>query len=330
MRILISTPGRLKTVPMGGYCADALRALGHEVLLINSRGNFFDNFGDKVFSKPFAKEKKLANAHALRAIQKFKPDLFLAVFGFDISADTLKFLRAQKISTACWWLNDPFQFPRSLKNAALYDFYFTNAAGSVADYAAAGVKNVHFLPTACVPALHRSVPPLKKYSCDVCFAGDHSPLREELLLTLYKDCDLKILGPWAKKIAKNSPLRAHLINGFFTPAQMVQMFASSKITINIHTWHGRWDHGTNPRVFEAAGCGIFQLVDHRRELPELFEMGREMISYEKISDVLPLVKKYLADDASRQKIAQAAQARAHSQHTYVNRMKEMLEVVGKR
>lgn len=320
MKILLSAPLHLKTVPMGRYCAEVLRQMGHEVRVVNSLGGWADIAADKLFSK----RKRFANAYTRGEIERFAPELFLAVFGFDVDRQTLDFLRAKKIVCACWWLNDPFQLQRSLGNAAHYDFYFTNAIGSVEDYRAAGVKNAFFLPTACMPQVHARVPAADKYRCDVCFAGDWSPLREQLMLSLYKDCDLKIFGPWRKKLPKDSPLHKHLTNGFFTPAEQTRMFASAKIIINLHTWYGKWDHGTNPRLYEAASSGAFQLVDIKREIPELFDIETQIATYRTVDEVPALVKKYLADGALRQKMAVEAQKRAHAQHTYRHRMEELL------
>lgn len=36
MRIGIAAPGHLKTVPMGRYCAETFRRMGHEVLLFDA------------------------------------------------------------------------------------------------------------------------------------------------------------------------------------------------------------------------------------------------------------------------------------------------------
>ena len=97
-------------------------------------------------------------------------------------------------------------------------------------------------------------------------------MREQLIGALVANgVDIRIFGPWRRKLGERSPLRSRLEHGFFTPQRMAEIFAACKATLNIHTWRGRFDYGLNPRVFEAAACGVPQLVDHKRELDELFD-----------------------------------------------------------
>lgn len=329
MKILFATPGHLKTVPMGKFCADALDELGHELLVFDYRATVLDKLQDKVaglFGAP-AEEKATTNARLRKAIDRFKPDLFLTLFGFDISTETLDYLRRQGIPSACWWINDPFQLPRSLKKAPYYDYLFSNSAGCLDQYRAAGCRHAFFLPTACDPRVHRPVAARPEYACEVCFAGDWSPLRERIVNQLLDHFDVRIFGPWSKKIAPDSRLHAHLQDGFFTPDEMAAMFCSAKVVLNIHTWYGNFDHGLNPRLFEAAGCGAFQVVDWKMEIPGLFDDATEIRCYRDEDELITVIRQALADDESRRRIAHAAQLRAHRDHTYKNRMADLLQMV---
>ncbi|MCE1241217.1 MAG: glycosyltransferase [Azonexaceae bacterium] len=328
MKVLLAIPGHLKTVPMGQYCADALRQLGHEVIVADFCSQWHDKLRERVLlSRSAQEEKPTVNARIRRLAESVRPDAFITLFGFDLSPQTLEHLRKLGIPTACWWINDPFQFNRSLKKAPFYDFLFSNSAGSTEAYRAAGVHNAHFLPTACVPEIHRTVAPVPAYACDVCFAGDWSPLREQMMLQLVDRFDLRIFGPWRKKLPADSPLHAKLTEGFFTPDKMAQMFNSAAIVLNLHTWFESYDHGLNPRLFEAAGCGALQIVDWKREIPSLFKENDEVITYRKLSDVGALIGELLRDRSACQAIGHAAQARAHSQHAYAHRMADMLKTM---
>src|SRR5262249_12894264 len=124
---------------------------------------------------------------------------------------------------------------------------------------------------ACEPSVHRPLP-AQAPVCDVSFAGDWSAMREQLIGWLVeKRIDVRIFGPWRRKLPKNSLLRPRLEHGFFTPQRMAEILAACKAPLNVHTWRGRFDYGLNPRVFEAAACGVPQLVDWKRELDELFD-----------------------------------------------------------
>ena len=220
MKILFALPGHLKTVPMGQFCVEALNELGHMVISFDFKSSLRDKLLDRWarLTQSGQREAKNSTNQRLRnLVEHTRPDLFIALFGFDISEQSLTYLKQKHIPSACWWINDPFQFQRSLKQAPHYDFVFSNSAGSVAQYQAAGIRHANFLPTACHPAVHRPVPAKAEYQCDVCFAGDWSPVREQVLTELAPQFDVKIFGPWKKKLTANSILQRNLNDGFFTP-----------------------------------------------------------------------------------------------------------------
>ncbi|HKQ30063.1 MAG TPA: glycosyltransferase [Burkholderiales bacterium] len=327
MKVLLAIPGHLKTVPMGRFTAEALQELGHDVVLFDYHAGALDKIVDRV--KRSDEEKASVNRRLRRVLESVCPDLFVTLFGFDISVESLAHMRRLGIPTACWWINDPFQYERSVKKAPHYDFVFSNSEVSAAQYRTLGVANAYFLPTACVPAVHRSVPLQERYRCDVCFAGDWSPLREQLMERLVGRFDLKIFGPWGSKMKPDSQLRAHLVDGFFSPADMAAMFSSARVVVNIHTWFGKFDHGLNPRLFEAAGCASFQVVDWKQEIPKLFDCPSEMACYRSLDEVPELIAGALSAPDATRATAAATQRRAYRDHTYKNRMQTLIDLVGK-
>jgi spore maturation protein CgeB len=83
----------------------------------------------------------------------------------------------------------------------------------------------------------------------------------------------------------------------------------------------------NPRTFELAACGAFQLVDHRSQLPHFFT-EQEMVSFRDFEEVPGLVQRWLNDSSARQAMANAARARVLDSHTYVHRMRDLLGQIG--
>ena len=326
MKILVTYPGKLHTVPMGDFSEKALITMGHEVYSFD----FTSNLSEKILRKINTKSNEVyhhLNARFRRRIDNIKPDLVLVIFGFDLSIKSLEFLRQRKIVSVCWWLNDPFQFKRSLDKAPYYDFLYTNSMVSVENYKASGIYNVSWLPTACDPDVHKQVLAVDKYKSEVCFAGDWCLLREQWCLELNKHFDLRIFGPWKKKLKSNSPLLSCVYDGFFSPQEMCQMFASSKIVFNIHSWHGKWNHGTNPRLFEAAGCGVCQVVDWKKDIPYLFDIPNEVITYSDYSGLISKVKDLINSPNTRESMSKNAQQHAYDEHTYTHRMHSILEKI---
>jgi spore maturation protein CgeB len=84
----------------------------------------------------------------------------------------------------------------------------------------------------------------------------------------------------------------------------------------------------NCTLFEAAGCGAFQIADWKPALPELFEPEREIVTFRTRRELEEKVDYYLAHPEERREIAHRACTRAHREHTYEKRLKKMFEVMG--
>ncbi|MBN2654253.1 MAG: glycosyltransferase [Nitrospirae bacterium] len=326
MKILLSVPGHLKTVPMNFFVYNTLMKMGHEVILFNfGATSIYSKITKKINSAFFISQ---INKKLLIAAQIYKPDIFLTIFGFDHDINTILKLKSLGIATMCWWLNDPFQLKRSLNNAAAYDFYFTNAKGCIPDYKNAGIKNAFYLPVGCYPAIHTDLG-MQDKEYDICFAGDWGPTRQAIIENLADDFDISLFGPWAKKLPSKSNLHKNIVkDGFFTPNEMAVIFNKSKIVLNIHSWYGKWNYGVNPRVFETPACGAIQISDWKEEIPQLYTPDKEIILYKNIDELRGRLRYILDNFNSHINIAKAAYSKSHAIHTYKNRLEEMFSICG--
>lgn len=321
MKIVLSVPGHLRTVPMNNYVFQTLKAMGHDVKLFNfGVQGLYSRIVNKLSKKKFL---FYINFRLKKLINTFKPHIFLTIFGFQHDAATIEYIKSKGILTICWWLNDPFQFRRSITQASIYDYYFTNSKGSLDDYKKGMFKNVFYLPVGCYPPLHRKlVDSNSKY--DICFAGDWHPIREEILSMLAMYFKVSIFGPWKKKLHREAPLMRNIIkNGFFSPEEMVKIFNRSKIVLNIHTWFGKWNYGINPRLFEANGCGAFQICDYKDEIPKLYEPEKEIVLYKSIEELKEKLSFFLTREKERNDIAEKGFLKTINHYTYEHRLKEM-------
>lgn len=325
MDILIAVPGNLHTVPMNRFVPDALGALGHRVSVVDYSLTLLEKLRRQLAKKSDA---EIVAPRLLAAIERVRPDFFVTLFGVNVAPTVLAALRSRGVPSANWWMNDPFQFERAAGILPAFDFAFSNARDSVAAYAARGIRNVHFLPTACEPSVHRPLPP-RAAACDISFAGDWSAMREAMIgKLLASGVDVRVFGPWRRKLAADSPLRPRLEHGFFTPGRMAEIFAACKATLNIHTWRGRFDYGLNPRVFEAAACGTPQLVDWKRELDDLFDAQERaaMLVYRSDEELLRQCRRQDLDELRATAIAASTSIR--ERHSYLARMRELLRICG--
>jgi spore maturation protein CgeB len=331
MKVLVSYPGHLRTVPQSGYAIRAFRELGCEVVTFDHGHKQGLDRLVKHLSKDAFKRRR--NAALRRLIAREKPDLVFVLYGKIHDAELISEIRATGAKTACWWLDDPFSFglDQDFAQAAAFDRYYTNCRGSVADYQAKGLGNVSFLPCGCSPDISPVVDiPEHQKDIDVLFIGDWHPLRQQAMESLIGVARIGVVGPWvARKTGVDAPIRGHLTHeGYFTPAEMLTWFARARIVLNLHTWYGRWSSGVNPRLFEASGANAFQLCDHKEEIPDLYVPDREIVLYSDPAEIPDLVRKWPPRAEERAAIARAAMARSQRDHTYVARMRQVLTDVG--
>jgi spore maturation protein CgeB len=96
----------------------------------------------------------------------------------------------------------------------------------------------------------------------------------------------------------------------------------------VNTMHYSEIEGVNCTLFEAAGCGAFQIADWKPSLPELFEPEREVVTFRTRQELKEKVDYYLTNSLQRREIAARASARAHREHTYEARIRKMLDALG--
>lgn len=109
--------------------------------------------------------------------------------------------------------------------------------------------------------------------------------------------------------------------------QMYEVLARSKIVVN---HHGNVPpYANNLRLFEATGSGAMLLTDEKPNLAELFRPGSEAIAYRDAEQCVDHIRHFLAHDAARATIARAGQARTLADHSFENRMRELIEIIGR-
>lgn len=83
------------------------------------------------------------------------------------------------------------------------------------------------------------------------------------------------------------------------------------------------------RPFQAVGAGAMVLNEYCEELEELFEIGKEIVTfaYGDLEEVRDKLAWYTSHDAEREKIARAGYERGRKQHTYVCRVNQILDKV---
>lgn len=162
-----------------------------------------------------------------------------------------------------------------------------------------------------------SAPP----SADVAFVGsyshDHAPATR-LLESIARDIPTKFWGPSVESLSPDSPIRANY-QGEAWGLDMFRVLAGARVTLNRHI-EVAGPYANNMRLYEATGMGSLLLTDAKANLPDLFEPGREVVTYTDAADAIQQLRGLLDDEPMRKRIAAAGQRRTLKHHTYAQRM----------
>ncbi len=107
--------------------------------------------------------------------------------------------------------------------------------------------------------------------------------------------------------------------------QKAKAFSAAKIVLNNLNPGEIW--GINCRAFEIPACGGFEMINYRKGLSQLFEIDKEIVSFNNYNDLIEKIDYYLANDTDANAIAEAGRIRAHKDHTYTHRLQLLLKTV---
>ncbi|MBE0603590.1 MAG: glycosyltransferase [Deltaproteobacteria bacterium] len=339
LRIAVVGPFYGGSLPIAGYCASALRNLGHEVEFIDNGvfGKTFLSIDKITESAPHRdilrmKFGEFASDAAMARIVPFRPDIVLALAQAPLTEAALTALKGQGIATAFWFVEDFRHMGYWRDLAPKYDYFFTIQEGELLDrLREAGARNVAFLPMAASPDVHRKVElspgEIQEFGGDVSFVGAGYYNRRRLFEGLV-DLDFRIWGnEWESCPALKDFLQRD--GARVDTEDIVKIFNASRININLHS--SSYHEGVNPdgdfvnpRTFEIAACGGFQLVDSRSGLPGFFRVGEEVACFDDLDDLRAKIVRYLADPEERKAVAERGRRRVLRDHTYERRMEEMI------
>lgn len=167
-------------------------------------------------------------------------------------------------------------------------------------------------------------------SVSVSFVGNlfqaHST-RIQWLEYICQRLDVNVWGMGVDNLPQDSPIRRFHM-GTAWGLQMYQILHRSKITLNNHI-DMAGPYANNCRLYEATGTGTLLVTDWKENLHEMFEPGKEVVPYRTPKECFSLIEYYLGHNKERETIAHAGQERTLRDHTYYNRMQELVKIVHK-
>ena len=342
-RILVVPPVTGGSLPIAFHAAKALRQLGYHVVQadLHTLGPLYDRFRKADLSR----ERKhrvgrrmveFCGEYVFALAESEKIDTLLALAQAPLDPAGLNRLRAAGVKTAFWFVED-YRFLDYFRDLAPHYDYFFHIQGRAMEEELdkLGVEKHAYLPPAADPDTFKPIrneEDLAPYRCDLSFMGAGYPNRRSVFADLL-DYDFSI---WGDGWPLDTPLGRHVRDqGRRIPTEETPLiFNAAKINLNLHSSVFTRDLDPdggfiNPRTFEVAACGAFQLVDRRHPLSRHFEIDCEMAVFDSRKDLREKIDYYLARPAERDEIASQARTRVLAEHTYQHRMTDMMaHIVG--
>jgi spore maturation protein CgeB len=287
-----------------------------------------------------------AGEEAIPMALRHQVDAVLVVSAMFFHPDLMIMLRRANTRLAVMCTESPYDAREELRVADLIskrDFYagqwvdpqsgiWTNERSSVPMFKAVNPRS-GYLAHAWHPERHKpglqpgddQVP-----AHDVVFVGTGFPERIEWFNAIdWTGINLGLYGTW-DRLSSRSPLKACVRAAQVSNAGAAALYRRAKINLNFFRKSMGWASNAprithaeslNPRSYELAACGCFHLSDVRAEVTEKF--GELVPTFSTPAEAGDLIRKWLADDAGRQRIASALPA-CVAEDSWVHRARQVI------
>ena len=278
----------------------------------------------RAFPPEVQKEKdyeiaRMATENILAEATYHQADLVLIISGLWFHEIGLWLLQHYRIPTAIVLTESPYEDEAQRTWLSRYPevMVFTHERVSAATH------GWHYLPHAYDPEVHRPVEPDPDEACDVLMVGTGFPERQALLEQVNWDgISLRLRGLWPT-LTDASPLFPFYLAGCVRNADVPKLYAAAKVNLNPYR-NGVAAESLNPRAYELAACGAFQVSDERAESRELF--GNSVPTYRDAAELERMIRYYLKDEPARKARADEARRRVQGQ-TFDQRVQDLIGVV---
>jgi spore maturation protein CgeB len=265
-----------------------------------------------------------ASIEALEMALRFDVDWVLVISGMYFHPDVLEMLHRARLRTAVLLTESPYEDEAQARLAALVDVIWTTERASAQPLGAGYLRHAYD------PARHHpDALDLETPAHDVVFVGTGFEERiEQLAAVDWTGIDLGLYGNWSL-LGSRHPLRRYVHAGPISNDAAVQLYRRARIGLNLHRTscdygrgvsHITWADSLNPRAYELAACGVFQISDYRAELREIFDGAVPSFHPDHLEDVL---RAYLQDSPARRYAARQARDKV-APHTFAARAAQVL------
>ncbi|MBI4575681.1 MAG: glycosyltransferase [Planctomycetes bacterium] len=309
---------------MGHYLAHALRRLGLEVETLDYR------------AEPDPGTALVAAARRVR------PAVSVLFKGEGVPPAAVLELRRLGVPSVLWHHDTNWERPAWLMDLVrAHDHYFTHALGMVDRMREAGIEHVSWLSEGFEPDFYRgeAMDPAERsrLEADVLFIGNihehplYWPRRAMLERCLREGLRTRWWGPRVPRRLRFLPLLLGRVGrawggGMVYNEGWARVVAASRVFI-ARDVQPEVRCSISNRAYWAMGCGAFYLCYHAEGIEEVFEVGRELVTFHDLDEMVSRIRYYLGHEEERRAIAQAGQRRVLEHYTYADRFREMFRVL---
>lgn len=183
----------------------------------------------------------------------------------------------------------------------------------------------------------------KNFLSDMSYVGTFLPTKrkffKECIFPLKNIYDLRLYGQdwtlrdrsigWIQRFGQyyNIPYLRSVQKPKLQLGDEAKIYSSSKICINIHETHQKENGGDcNERTFKIPLCGGFEITDDVACIRKYFREGKEIVIARNTDDWLKKIDLYINDQEKRLEIIENGRKRVLKEHTYHNRVEQMIEI----
>lgn len=296
---------------------------------IFEQADFFD------YGEPLRLRGRTAmNDELVAFIRARQPDLIVfCLYQDEFSPDVIDAL-GKTTTTLAYFFDDTWRQSYVRRWAPRFHFFTTSSRHAWQTYRDEGLTHAVYSPLGYNHFMYQKKDLPARY--DVSFVGSIHGHRQWIVQRLRKaGISVNVWGAgWAA--------------GRLTQDQMIDVFHQSKIVLTLSNmlsydaryllqsprwaWRDfRYCKKTRDQIkarhFEVSGCGSCQLSYYIEDLEHCYEIGKEILIFMDVADLVDKIRYYLRHDDERNAIAAAGYQRARQDHTLERRFREIAQAI---
>jgi len=280
----------------------AFRALGHETF-------FFESF-----ARDHHADFAALNRALLAEVEEVQPDVvFTVLMTAEVWLETVAMMRRIGCRVVNWSTDDSWKYREfSRLIAADFDLYATTWPDALAWYARDGICNVHLTQWAASSAWLAEPKAAAECRVQASFVGSAYGNRSARVAALRE------AGISVECHGHGWP------NGPVAAERIPEILRDSQLSLNFSDAGGGSGQQIKARVFEVPAAGGMLLSESAPHLDDYFVPGREVVLFQGNAELVAQARRLLAAPVERDAVARAGHARVAREHTYEQRLRELL------